>query len=82
MRVCCVYVTVRVCSGKSLVPLKRATKSIVKFVTPQYRGVRDVTAVVPLPAGRYVIIPTTYAAGGLGKYWLSVSATCLGVRAW
>ncbi len=68
------------CSGKGLVPMKKITKSMLRYMSPQYHAVRDVTASVFLPAGNYVIVPTTYNPGGVGKYWLSISATCAGVR--
>jgi hypothetical protein len=66
--------------GKQLNRVQRISKDIVRYVSPQYRGVRDVNVSLQLPAGRYVIIPSTFDAGGVGKYWLSASATCLGVR--
>ncbi len=61
--------------------MTKVTKAMVRYATPQYPAQRDVSASITLPAGKYVVIPSTFKAGGLGKYWLSVSATCLGVRA-
>jgi hypothetical protein len=59
--------------------MAKVKKEDIKIVSP-FRAERDVSVSLPLTAGKYVVIPMTFQAGGVSKYWLSVSTTALGVR--